>query len=294
MSLDLDHRQRALLQEMGVHVWWPQAAPEVEPEPAVALAPQVQAPPVPPAQPMAAPQVAPSAIEALARSAVSVSGRAPGPQASPLAPLAGEVAAMDWARLSQTVTDCQACKLCVGRRAPVFPQAFAPAPADWLVVSDPPDEAEERAGMPFVEHSGQLLDNMLRAVGVRRQDAQGLATGAGVAYLTHVAKCRPASPRSPVATDLAACEAYLQREIALVQPKVILVMGRFAIQTVLREHLAAQGNLPLGKLRGHVYRYQGISVVVSYHPVSLLRTPSDKARAWADLCLAQEAAGSAP
>lgn len=294
MSLDLDDRQRAMLQEMGVHVWWPPAVPALAPEPAPAAAPAVQAPAAQSLPPAAseAPAVA-DEIAHLALSAVSVSGRAPAP-----APVAGgqDIAAMDWDTLCARVAACQDCPLSVGRRAPVWPSQAPPARADWLVVGDPPEEAEERDGQAFADQSGQLLDNMLRAVGVRRQsahDAPDLASGAGLAYLTNVAKCRPASPRVPSGADLAACERYLQREIARVQPKVILALGRFALQTLLREHFAEHGTAPLGKLRGQVYRYQGIPVIVSYSPATLLRTPADKARAWADLCLALEAAGRA-
>lgn len=272
-----------MLQEMGVHVWWPQATPE--PTPALAALPASASAPV--STPVA------DEIAHLALSAVSVSGRAPAP-----APVAGgqDIAAMDWDTLCARVAACQDCPLSVGRRQPVWPRSASPARADWLVVGDPPDEAEERDAQAFADQSGQLLDNMLRAVGVRRQDASDApaqASGAGLAYLTNVAKCRPASPRVPSGADLAACERYLQREIALVQPKVILALGRFALQTLLREHFAQHGTAPLGKLRGQVYRYQGIAVVVSYSPATLLRTPADKARAWADLCLALEAVGPA-
>jgi uracil-DNA glycosylase family 4 len=206
---------------------------------------------------------------------------------------------MDWAALAQTVASCQACKLCTGRRAPVFGAAQVGAAgatqtlrqADWLVVGEPPDEAEERAGAPFADQAGQLLDNMLKAVGVRRRAmnrAEGAESRATAAYVTNVVKCRPASVRNPEPQELAACEVYLRREVALVQPKVILAMGRFAAQTLLRDSLPEVASIPLGKLRGQIYRYQGIPVVVTYHPSYLLRTQQDKARAWADLCLALE------
>jgi DNA polymerase len=158
-----------------------------------------------------------------------------------------------------------------------------------MVVGEPPEEAEERAGTPFVGPAGQLLDNMLKAVGVSRQppDAKHASDAvAHSAYLSNVVKCRPALVRNPAPQDLVACEAYLRREVALVQPKVILAMGRFAAQTLLRESLPEVAAIPLGKLRGQVHRYQGVPVIVTYHPVYLLRTQQDKARAWADLCLA--------
>jgi DNA polymerase len=204
---------------------------------------------------------------------------------------------MDWPELAQTVASCQACKLCIGRRAPVFAGAISPLQADWLVVTEPPEESEERAGRPQVEQAGQLLDNMLRALGLHRQDgpAQGASppdkrTSATRAHVTSAVKCRPAVVRNPSLDELSVCGVYLQREIALVQPKVILAMGRFAAQALLQGSVLDIVNIPLGKLRGQVYRYQGLPVVVTYPPVYLLRSQQDKARAWADLCLAQEAA----
>jgi DNA polymerase len=146
--------------------------------------------------------------------------------------------------------------------------------ADWMVIGEAPSEEEDALGEPFVGPSGQLLDNMLKAVGLSRK-AQGKA---GV-YITNVLKCRPPA-RNPSLQELSTCAPYLARQVALVQPKVILVMGRFAMQSVL------QTSEPLGKLRGQVHSYQGVPVVVTYHPASLLRTPADKAKAWADLVLA--------
>ena len=293
MSLDLDDRQRAMLLEMGVHVWWPQAQAPVlaeSPAPVVAL--------VPPRGVEAAPRAAsanPDATEIIAQPPLSTRAIAPNtlnastPISERSAPacLPGDVAAMDWATLARTVASCQACKLCTGRQAPVFAPADALRPADWLVVGEPPDEAEERQGAAFADQAGQLLDNMLKAVGVSRHAATAGAgaSGAAAAYVTNVVKCRPGAVRNPEPQELAVCENYLRREVALVQPKVILAMGRFAAQTLLRDSLPEVSSIPLGKLRGQVYRYQGIPVVVSYHPSYLLRTQQDKARAWADLCL---------
>lgn len=187
---------------------------------------------------------------------------------------------MDGAALVEAAAQCQACGLCAGRKHTTL---FMPAPAvqaDWLVVGDPPDEDEDRLGQPFVEQVGLLLDNMLKAVGARRG-----AAGRQGAYLSNVVKCRPPQGRLPQAAELTQCAQYLQREIALVQPKVILAMGRFAAQLLLGEH-PEQAALPLGKQRGVVYRYRGIPVVLTYHPKVLLRASADKAKAWADLCLA--------
>ena len=273
MSLDLDSRQRAMLQEMGLHVWWPQAlaaAPQADPV-AAPVADRVSPAAAAPADPVAASQT---------------------PQSVPLtSALPQDLASLDWAALAQTIAVCGACKLSVGRRAAVFSSGAAPLRADWLVLGDPPDDNEERLGQPFAGQAGQLLDNMLKAVSVRRCDNAGGSTDASaLAYVSNCVKCRPARARNPEPQELVACENYLQREVALLQPKVILALGRFAAQTLLQASVPDVATTPLGKLRGRIYRYQGIPVVVSYPPSYLLRTPQDKARAWADLCLAQATA----
>lgn len=265
MSLDLDDRQRAMLQEMGVHVWLPR------PEEAVAE-------PVPAARPKASPVQRPvPSSEATTK---------PSPRVTP----AGSQATAHGAALALQGTDavdlraaaiaCQACGLCAGRKNSTLFMPDVAVQTDWLVLGDPPDVDEDRLGQPFVEQAGTLLDNMLKAVGASRS---GL--GRQGAYLSNVVKCRPPVGRLPQAEDLAQCAQYLRREIELVQPKVILAMGRFAVQLLLEEH-PADAALPLDKQRGRVYRYRGVPVVVSYHPTVLLRASANKAKAWTDLCLA--------
>lgn len=277
MSLDLDDRQRAMLHEMGVHVWWP--APPVAEVLALVSAPT-------PAVSKAIEVVATDAISTRARGLKDLKNEPP-PQVAVAPPvpisLPSDMANMDWLSLTHAVANCQACALAVGRRAPVFGAADAPHRADWLLVGEPPDEAEERLGAPFADAAGQLLDNMLKAVGVSRRAGGALVASA---YATNAVKCRPARVRNPQPEELAVCEQYLRQEVALVQPKVIVAMGRFAAQTLLQASHPELAGTPLGKLRGRVYRYQGIAVVVTYHPSYLLRTQQDKARAWADLCLA--------
>ncbi len=245
--------------------WWPEAAP-ADPAPAAAAA-------------LRAPVRAAGGAPTPAPSGATLSK--PSHTHTPTATLPG-VTGSDPAGLEQAVTNCQACRLCCGRRAPVFSAAAVARRADCLVLGEPPDENEERLGLPFVGQGGQLLDNMLRAIKLHRS-ASGAA--AQTAYLSNVVKCRPAVARNPGPQELAACEIHLQRELALVQPKVILALGRFAAQLLLQAGLPEVVTIPLGKLRGKIYQYQGVPVVVSYHPVYLLRTPQDKARAWADLCL---------
>ena len=190
------------------------------------------------------------------------------------------IANMDWAALRETVAACTACKLCQGRTQTVF--GVGHPQADWMVVGEAPGEQEDAQGEPFVGKSGQLLDNMLRALGVSR-DATG-ADRSRQAYIANSVKCRPPGNRNPAPDELAQCEPFLVRQIALLQPKIILAMGRFAVQSLLR---SAE---PIGKLRGRVHRYQGVPLIVTYHPAYLLRNLDEKARAWDDLCLAAETA----
>jgi len=252
MALELDARQRAMLQDMGVTVWLPAAVP-----PAVTKAELPRMP-----------------------------ARTPPAAASP-AVMPSEALAADGPTLAAQAQACQACGLCAGRdratlSAQRWPADAAALQADWFIVGDPPDDEENRAGQPFMGQSGQLLDAMLKAVGAQRQ-----GQGRTAAYLSNVVKCHPMPGRVAQVAELAACAPYLNQELALVRPKVVLAMGRFATQLLLQEHQAA-ASLPLGKQRGTVYRYRGLPVVVTYHPKVLLRASADKAKAWADLCLAME------
>jgi DNA polymerase len=280
MALDLDDRQRAMLQEMGVRVWLPGTMFEplaTQPAPSAADSETsiqlrrfgVATAPLRPATPTSAPS--PAATRA-ARPAGGI-----------------EVDTLGWDALAQTAAACQACGLCAGRKQSTLSVPQPAVQAHWMVVGDPPDEDEDRLGTPFVEQAGLLLDNMLKAVGARRG-----GVGSEGVYLSNIVKCRPPLGRLPQAAELAQCAAYLRREVALVQPRVILAMGRFAVPAMLADH-PMEAALPLGKQRGTVYRFAGIPVVVTYHPQVLLRAGADKAKAWADLCLAvQVLEGSAP
>ena len=285
-QFDLDDRQRAMLAEMGVRVWWPQHADSAEPQ-ATAEAPaqatvQATTQAVVPAEPVVqkpSPLQETTGLVAAPRPTPAKPPMRPAPVVPIQAveklqgkPLADGVADMDWETLAHTAATCRACDLCDYRKNSVF--GVGALQADWMVIGEPPSEEEDAEGEPFVGPSGQLLDNMLKAVGLSRK-AQGQA---GV-YITSAIKCRPPA-RNPSLQELSTCAPYLARQVALVQPKVILLMGRFAMQAVL------QTSEPLGKLRGQVHTYQGVPVVVTYHPASLLRTPADKAKAWADLVLA--------
>jgi uracil-DNA glycosylase family 4 len=293
----LDARQRAMLAEMGVRVWAPlpaaasvvieadrpsaKALPPTTEQPVARVAATVARTVDTPEQRQPKP-VAPSAQRPVPSAATRHTAPEPSAPANALwAPPAEGITEMDWSQLETAVTGCRACGLCESRRHTVF--GAGSTAADWMVVGEAPGENEDREGLPFVGASGELLDNMLRAVGRSRS-----GSGAQGAYIANVLKCRPPSNRNPQPAEIAQCAPYLARQVALLQPKIILAMGRFAVQSLL------QTNEPIGKLRGRVHHYQGVPVIVTYHPAYLLRTPTDKAKAWADLCLALETAGSPP
>jgi uracil-DNA glycosylase len=182
-----------------------------------------------------------------------------------------EIELLAWDALAQAVASCRACKLCEGRTNTVF--GVGDRQADWLIVGEAPGEHEDRRGEPFVGQAGKLLDNMLKALGLDRDSK---------VYIANVLKCRPPGNRNPQPEEVAQCEPFLRRQVQLLQPKIILAVGRFAVQSLLGTTEA------IGKLRGRVHQYSGVPVVVTYHPAYLLRNLQDKAKAWADLCFAQE------
>jgi DNA polymerase len=188
---------------------------------------------------------------------------------------------MDWDDLEAAVAGCQACGLCKSRKNTVF--GVGHRQARWLIVGEAPGENEDIQGEPFVGQAGKLLDNMLSALGL----ARGADDAAQAVYIANVLKCRPPGNRNPAPEEVLQCEPYLRRQVALLQPHIILAMGRFAVQSLLQHSVPEVATLPLGRMRGQVHQYEGVPVVVSYHPAYLLRTPQDKAKAWDDLCLAQ-------
>lgn len=330
----LDARHGAMLAEMGINCWWQDTlTPEPAARPSAAAAPGRSAtatspaaaralqqearavrsmttpsaptspaaapagmaqPPLRPApaassshQP-AAPQVSPPAVAAAAGS-VPVT-RAPARAVIPLAVAPAEVPA-DQAALMEAIRACTACEL-GSRRRHAVPGMGDPAP-DWLIVGEAPGEEEDRQGLPFVGRAGQLLDRMLAAMGLSREHQ---------VYIANVIKCRPPQNRNPDPVEIAQCEPYLLRQIELLQPRFILALGRFAAHTLLA-HSTQPGaealrKLPLGKLRGQVHEVEiagrRLPLVVSYHPAYLLRSPGEKAKSWADLCLALDAFGRLP
>lgn len=255
-------RQRAMLAEMGLRVWDASVAPE--PESAATATGAVAEVAPPPAQ--APDTTARPAERSAAATTLPVVDRS-------------AVATMDWPALRDAVAACTACGLSQTRRQTVF--GVGHPQAHWMIVGEAPGEEEDRRGEPFVGRSGQLLDNMLRAIGLSRQAGE-TPDPARQVYIANTLKCRPPGNRNPQPEELARCEGFLIRQIELVQPKIILAMGRFAVQSLLRS------TAPIGQLRGRVHRYQGVPLVVTYHPAYLLRNLPEKARAWDDLCLALE------
>jgi uracil-DNA glycosylase len=191
------------------------------------------------------------------------------------------IASMDWPALRDAVAACRACDLCQSRSQTVF--GVGQTHAHWMVVGEAPGEQEDLQGEPFVGASGQLLDRMLAALRLTRAE-DGEQPAAQRVYIANTLKCRPPRNRNPSALEMAQCEPFLVRQIELLQPRIILAMGRFAVQALLRS------DEPIGKLRGRVHHYQGVPLVVTYHPAYLLRSPMDKAKAWDDLCLAADVA----
>ncbi len=177
---------------------------------------------------------------------------------------------LNWPELKRAVHSCQACALRAGCIQPVF--GTGDEKANWLFVGDAPDADDDAQGEPFAGQAGKLLDNMLMAIKLKRRNV----------YLTHAIKCRPVDDRHPHVGEITQCLPYLQRQIALIQPKIIVTLGKVASNALL-------GNdATLASLRGTPHDYQGIPLIVTYHPAYLLRSPSEKAKAWQDLCLAVE------
>ena len=284
---DLDERQRAMLAEMGVRVWWPQREGEAAPAAASATPTAAPLPTVTTAAPVVLSPQPEAPVRALVRpmpAAPAVPIATPAPADPAWVPVPTGVDQMDWATLQATVAECRACGLCQTRKHTVF--GVGERAADWMVIGEAPGENEDLQGEPFVGQAGKLLDNMLKAIGLSRQ-TEGRPEGMAGVYIANTLKCRPPGNRNPEPHELQTCAPFLVRQVALVQPKIILAMGRFAVQSLL------QTTEPIGRLRSRVHHYQGVPVVVTYHPAYLLRNPPDKAKAWADLCLALQTVQSA-
>jgi len=258
---ELDDRQRAMLAEMGVRVWMPQTVRAL-PAKAAKLA-QVAVP----HQATANSDAATSVTVSLAATVVSAPQMLSVPIVD-ISELPEGIANMDWAQLKSAVAACTGCGLSQSRQQAILGEGLASA--DWMIVGDAPGEEEDKEARSFAGAAGQLLDNMLKALSLTREQV----------YLTHALKCSTPVGRNASQVEVSHCATYLTRQVELVQPKVILAMGRTAALALL------QSAEPLGKLRSQVQSFKGVPVVVTYPPAYLLRNQADKAKAWADLCLA--------
>lgn len=242
----MDTRQalhRRYLAAMGISVWEQRSAPTGD----TARAPQIE------------PET--TAIEFGGTSSGTAS---PDPSAD-----GSTLASMDWAALERTVAECTQCGLDATRTQTVF--GVGTRTAQWMFVGEAPGADEDRQGEPFVGRAGQLLNAMLFALGLKREDV----------YIANVLKCRPPNNRDPQPREVACCEPYLIRQIELIQPRLIVALGRHAAHSLLKTEL------PLAKLRRQRLSYHGIPLIATYHPAYLLRNPIDKRKAWDDLCLAR-------
>jgi DNA polymerase len=184
---------------------------------------------------------------------------------------ASELDSLDWTTLRARIAACTACELHRTRTQTVF--GVGDPHAEWLIIGEAPGADEDRQGEPFVGRAGQLLNSMLRAVGLRREQV----------YIANILKCRPPGNRDPKPEEAQRCTPFLHRQIALLRPKIILAVGRIAAQNLLAT------TAPLARLRGQVYRYGAFAtpLVVTYHPAYLLRSPGEKRKAWVDLKFAR-------
>jgi DNA polymerase len=260
-------RNEAFLHEMGLGPVWRRRDAAAAPD---ATVPDPAVPGPIPEEPGHAPPVAavkmPEPVHVLVPSSATP---------EPAAPASAEVAAMGWDELRQAVAGCVKCGLCRNRKNTVF--GVGDEKARWLFVGEGPGRNEDLQGEPFVGPAGKLLDNMLVAMGLKRGENT---------FIANIVKCRPTDPtgrdRPPAPEEAAACMPYLQRQIALIDPTVIVALGK----TAALHLLGADPATPVSKLRGTVHRYAGRPLVVTYHPAYLLRTLTDKKKAWEDLCLA--------
>jgi len=202
----------------------------------------------------------------------------PRDQVDPEIEVAEPVLAADglgWAALRDTVAACTRCKLHESRTQTVFGTGYPNA--DWMIIGEAPGAEEDRRGEPFVGRAGKLLDEMLQAVGQGRDSV----------FIANILKCRPPNNRDPEPAESAECRGYLERQIQLVQPKIILAVGRIAA------HLLLDTDTPVGRLRGTTHYLDKTPLIVTYHPAYLLRSPSQKSKSWDDLCLARRVAAEA-
>jgi len=184
------------------------------------------------------------------------------------------IATMGWGELKLAVADCKACELCQTRKQAVL--GVGDPDADWLFIGEGPGAEEDERGEPFVGQAGKLLDAMLAAIDLKRGNK---------VYIANAVKCRPPNNRTPEPAETAACWPFLARQIELIQPKLIVTLGKPAAQTLLQQ------DVTISRARGQVHDFAGIPLIITYHPAYLLRNLPDKAKAWEDLCFMRRTMG---
>ncbi|MEO8040425.1 MAG: uracil-DNA glycosylase [Betaproteobacteria bacterium] len=184
---------------------------------------------------------------------------------------ANEILNLEWPALEACVAACTACPLAATRTQTVF--GVGDEAADWLFVGEGPGAEEDQRGEPFVGQAGRLLDNMLAAIGLQR--------GSDV-YIANVVKCRPPGNRNPEPLEAERCRPFLQRQVDLIRPKLIVALGKIPATSLLGR------DATIASLRGQLHDYRGIPLIITYHPAYLLRNLPDKAKAWEDLCFARD------
>lgn len=197
----------------------------------------------------------------------------PSPTHSPLPQATfpdSDICRLDWDGLKARVASCTRCPLHIGRTKDVF--GVGDENADWLFVGEGPGAEEDKKGEPFVGQAGKLLDNMLASIGLNRISN---------VYIANIVKCRPPQNRNPELAEASTCLPYLERQIAMIQPKLIIALGRVAAQNLLKT------DATIASLRGRTHTLNGVPLLVTYHPAYLLRNLADKAKAWEDLCQAR-------
>jgi uracil-DNA glycosylase family 4 len=180
------------------------------------------------------------------------------------------IAALDWTDFATDVAACEACALCKTRNRTV--PGVGDLRAEWMLIGEAPGAEEDAKGEPFVGQAGRLLDNMLAALGMKRDR---------YVYIANVLKCRPPGNRAPTPTEIESCRPYLDRQIELIRPKLIIALGKSAATTLLNV------DATIASMRGRIHRYGSVPLIVTYHPAYLLRNLPDKVKAWEDLCLAR-------
>jgi DNA polymerase len=268
----MDSRRLELLRALDIDVWQRRdRPPEVVAEPAAVAAAEVAARAVPTRDtvirdiPVVSPRVSP----------IPAAPRAPQARAVESAPLVDkplpDVSGMDWEALGRTISECTLCDLYKTRTRPVF--GVGNRKAQWMIIGEAPGADEDAQGEPFVGKAGQLLNTMLRAIGLAREEV----------FIANILKSRPPQNRDPRPEEVRVCIPYLYRQIELVNPRLIVCVGRIAAQNLLNT------TETIGRLRGRLHQLaSGRPMIVTYHPAYLLRSPAEKRKSWADLVLAMQ------